>query len=51
MKVYNLTPYMRFHPGGIPYLMMSAGGDCTDLFKEYHPWVNAHGMLDVRHVA
>uniref|UniRef100_K3WW71 Cytochrome-b5 reductase n=1 Tax=Globisporangium ultimum (strain ATCC 200006 / CBS 805.95 / DAOM BR144) TaxID=431595 RepID=K3WW71_GLOUD len=45
-KVYNITPYMRFHPGGIPYLMMSAGGDCTDLFNEYHPWVNAHGMLD-----
>lgn len=47
-QVYNFTPYMRFHPGGVAYLMMSAGADCTDLFKEYHPWVNGHGMLEVR---
>ncbi|TYZ59401.1 hypothetical protein PybrP1_001619 [[Pythium] brassicae (nom. inval.)] len=46
VQVYNFTPYMRFHPGGVPYLLMAAGNDCTDLFKEYHPWVNGHGMLE-----
>jgi cytochrome-b5 reductase len=46
-KVYNLTPYLKFHPGGVHTLMMSAGGDCTALFNEYHAWVNGHGMLEV----
>lgn len=45
-KVYNLTPYLKFHPGGIAELLLAAGGDCTDLFNEKHPWVNGHGMLD-----
>ncbi|DBA01564.1 TPA: hypothetical protein N0F65_011535 [Lagenidium giganteum] len=45
-KVYNLTPYLRYHPGGIGDLMLSAGGDCTDLFNEKHAWVNGHGMLE-----
>jgi cytochrome-b5 reductase len=27
--------------------MLSAGGDCTTLFNEKHPWVNGHGMLEV----
>ncbi|CAI5744775.1 unnamed protein product [Peronospora destructor] len=45
-KVYNMTPYLKFHPGGIADLMLSAGGDCTDLFNEKHPWVNGHGMLE-----
>ncbi|RHY35035.1 hypothetical protein DYB32_000439 [Aphanomyces invadans] len=46
-KVYNLTPYLRYHPGGIGKLMLSAGGDCTTLFNESHAWVNGHGMLEV----
>ncbi|KAG7384104.1 Cytochrome b5 reductase 4 [Phytophthora pseudosyringae] len=45
-KVYNMTPYLKFHPGGIADLLLSAGGDCTDLFNEKHPWVNGHSMLD-----
>ncbi|CAK4649317.1 hypothetical protein LEN26_015549 [Aphanomyces euteiches] len=45
-KVYNLTPYLRYHPGGIGKLMLSAGGDCTTLFNESHAWVNGHGMLE-----
>ncbi|KAI9909143.1 hypothetical protein PsorP6_014636 [Peronosclerospora sorghi] len=45
-KVYNMTPYLKFHPGGIADLMLSAGGDCTDLFNEKHPWVNGHSMLE-----
>ncbi|OWZ17759.1 Nitrate reductase [Phytophthora megakarya] len=45
-KVYNMTPYLKFHPGGVSDLMLSAGGDCTDLFNEKHPWVNGHSMLE-----
>ena len=32
--VYNVTPYMEFHPGGIPELMRGAGIDGTHLFIE-----------------
>ena len=33
-KVYNMTPYMKFHPGGVEELMRGAGKDCTILFNE-----------------
>ena len=33
-KVYNITPYADFHPGGIPELMRGAGKDGTTLFDE-----------------
>ena len=44
-KVYNVTRYMRFHPGGVDYLMQGAGKDATRLFNKYHKWVNAEFML------
>lgn len=44
-RVYNLTPYLPFHPGGKPLLMKGAGRDSTALFNKYHPWVNVHYML------
>jgi cytochrome b involved in lipid metabolism len=44
-KVYNITPYAEFHPGGIPELMRGAARDCTKLFGEIHPWVNYETML------
>lgn len=34
-KVYNLTPYLRFHPGGEKELMRCAGRDGTKLFSEW----------------
>ena len=33
-KVYNITPYCKFHPGGIDELMKGAGRDGTELFDE-----------------
>ena len=39
-KVYNITPYLPFHPGGKGELMQGAGKDCGKLFMETHPWVN-----------
>jgi cytochrome b involved in lipid metabolism len=45
-KVYNMTPYLPYHPGGEPELMKAAGRDGTKLFGEVHPWVNWEGMLE-----
>jgi cytochrome b involved in lipid metabolism len=44
-KVYNMTPYLPFHPGGEPELLRGAARDGTKLFGEVHPWVNYEGML------
>lgn len=35
-RVYNITPYLRFHPGGADILMKAAGKDGTALFLKYH---------------
>ncbi|KAK7205905.1 hypothetical protein BZA70DRAFT_147287 [Myxozyma melibiosi] len=44
-KVYNLTPYLRFHPGGVKETMRCAGKDGTHLFNITHMWVNYDRML------
>jgi len=44
-KVYNISQYINYHPGGIPKLMLGAGKDCTTLFNKYHRWVNIDSML------
>ncbi|XP_052043655.1 cytochrome b5 reductase 4 isoform X2 [Apodemus sylvaticus] len=43
--VYNVSPYMEYHPGGEDELMRAAGTDGTDLFNEVHRWVNYESML------
>lgn len=45
-RVYNIAPYMKFHPGGVDMLMKAVGKDCTALFNKYHAWVNAEFMLE-----
>jgi len=45
-KVYNVTAYMPYHPGGEKELMRAAGRDGTKLFAATHGWVNAEFMLD-----
>ncbi|KAI6086729.1 hypothetical protein F4821DRAFT_124662 [Hypoxylon rubiginosum] len=44
-RVYNITPYLPFHPGGEPELLRAAGRDGSKLFGEIHPWVNYENML------
>lgn len=43
--MYNISPYLPFHPGGEPELLRCAARDGTKLFGEIHPWVNFEGML------
>jgi cytochrome b involved in lipid metabolism len=43
-KVYNVTPYLSFHPGGQKQLMRVAGRDGTKLFGE------PLRILDIGHV-
>ncbi|KAE8378904.1 hypothetical protein BDV26DRAFT_178331 [Aspergillus bertholletiae] len=44
-KVYNITPYVPFHPGGKGELLRGAGKDSAKLFMEIHPWVNWDAIL------
>ena len=44
-KVYDVTQYLAYHPGGLKKLMLGAGKDCTALYNKYHSWVNAETML------
>ncbi|CAN9514186.1 unnamed protein product [Ophioblennius macclurei] len=43
--VYNVSPYMDYHPGGEEELMKAAGIDGTELFDKVHRWVNYESML------
>lgn len=44
-KVYNISPYVPYHPGGKGELLRGAGKDSAQLFAEIHPWVNWDGIL------
>ena len=45
-KVYNLSPYMKFHPGGEDQLMRGAGNlKAESLFNETHSWVSWDNMM------
>lgn len=44
-KVYNIQPYVPFHPGGKGELLRGAGKDSAKLFVEVHPWVNWDAIL------
>ena len=45
-KVYNLTQYLPYHPGGVDILMSTAGRDGTALFDKHHSWVSEEALLE-----
>ncbi|KAJ5239454.1 heme/steroid binding protein [Penicillium chermesinum] len=45
-KVYNISPYLPYHPGGKGEILRGAGKDSGKLFQEVHPWVNWDGILN-----
>ncbi|KAI6646611.1 Cytochrome b5 reductase 4-like isoform X5 [Oopsacas minuta] len=45
-RIYNLSHYLNYHPGGVSEIMRAAGIDGTSLFIEVHSWVNEIKMLE-----
>jgi cytochrome b involved in lipid metabolism len=45
-SVYNITPYLKYHPGGTEILMKVAGRDGSSLFLKYHPYVNMKALME-----
>ena len=43
-KVYDITDYAKVHPGGRK-IFLGKGKDCTELYNQYHPWVNADYLI------
>lgn len=39
-RVYDVTAYVPFHPGGRAELLRGAGGDATELVRSTHAWVS-----------
>lgn len=44
-RVYNIGPYLAYHPGGIGIFKSVLGKDATALFDKYHRWVNIDGLI------
>lgn len=42
-KVYVITPYIAYHPGGETVLKGVLGKDATQLYDKFHRWVNEDG--------
>lgn len=45
-RVYNVTAYLEFHPGGSEVLLEYAGKEATSAFLQMHPWVNIEHVLN-----
>lgn len=44
-RVYDVSNYLPYHPGGESMLLQGAGRDCTLLFNKQHAWVNIEPIL------
>lgn len=45
-RIYCLTNYLDFHPGGVKILLANCRGkDVTKLFDHYHRWISPERLL------
>ncbi|CRG99392.1 cytochrome b5-like heme/steroid binding protein, putative [Plasmodium relictum] len=44
-KVYDITLYLKHHPGGKKILLNESGKDITEFVLKFHPWVNVEEIL------
>jgi cytochrome b involved in lipid metabolism len=44
-RVYNIGPYLPYHPGGVAIFKNVLGKDATSMFDKYHRWVNIDGLI------
>lgn len=44
-RVYNIGPYLPYHPGGVSIFKNLLGKDATTMFDKYHRWVNIDGLI------
>jgi cytochrome b involved in lipid metabolism len=42
-KVYFVSPYLAYHPGGESVLKKVLGKDATEQYDKHHRWVNEDG--------
>ena len=47
-KVYCVTEFIEYHPGGAEILLHACGKDGTELWNRYHPWLSIDGFLGNR---
>ena len=44
-KVYNIGPYLHYHPGGVDIFLPCLGADASKLFDKFHRWVNIEKLV------
>mmetsp|Transcript_29797 Transcript_29797/g.44045 ORF Transcript_29797/g.44045 Transcript_29797/m.44045 type:complete len:139 (+) Transcript_29797:287-703(+) len=44
-KVYNIAPYLAYHPGGSGIMKPYLGRDGSAIFSKHHPWVNIEELI------
>ena len=44
-RVYDVTLFGKYHPGGEDVLLPCAGKDATLMYNKYHPWVAVEPMM------
>ncbi|KAJ1613345.1 flavohemoprotein b5+b5R cytochrome b-type NAD(P)H oxidoreductase-like protein [Cryptosporidium canis] len=44
-KVYDITKYLEYHPGGKEILLQFAGQDISNACSHFHHWVNCERIL------
>ncbi|OAG29466.1 hypothetical protein NEDG_00599 [Nematocida displodere] len=44
-EVYDVSQYLKRHPGGAQILLENAGRETLGLFNAVHPWVNYRALL------